>query len=145
MFITAIILILLAGLLQNTELPSFYGVKINLVLVLLLTLSFFISDPRYYLVLALEGALLLKVSPGLDAQTIALLLLALSAFYLKKYLAWQPALSNVFLIAAATILFYIPVDFNFVIYNTPVLILEAIYNTLGGLVLYFALEKIYAS
>ncbi len=142
-FLTGIILVLLAGLLQNTELISFYSVKVNLVLILLLVLIFFVHDLRYYLILALEGVLLLKVAPGLDVQTLVLLFLVLAAFYLKKRLVWQPVFSNALLIAVATVLFYALADFNFMIYSTPTLILEIIYNTIGGSALYLALERVY--
>lgn len=140
-FITGIVLVFLGGLLQNTEFITLYGVKMNLVLVLLLTFGFFINNPWHYLILALEGTLLLKVSPGLDTQTLVLLVLIFLAFWLRKYLAWQPIISNVFLIAVATTLFHLLIDFNFLIYNTPTILLEVLYNIIGGLILYLILEK----
>ena len=143
LFITAVILVLVSALLQNTEFLSFYGIKINLVLALLLTFGFFIHNFWHYLTLSLEGILLLKISPGLDKQTLALFILVIAAFYLKKYLFWQPIINNVFLIIVATALFYLLIDFDFLIYNTATIILEAVYNVICGLVLYLILKRIY--
>lgn len=135
--------VLLGALLQSTELLTFYETKLNLVLVLVLTFGFFLNNFWHYLILSLVGVLILKIAPGLDIQTLVLLILLLAAFYLKKYLFTQPIINNAFLIAAGTLLFYIFADFNFLIYNTPTVLLEIIYNTIGGLIVFSLLEKSY--
>lgn len=143
-FITlSIVAVFFAGLLQNTELISFYGVKINLVLVLVLLLGIFIDSFWQYLTLSLIGVLMIKITPGLDSQTLALLIIFLTAFYFKGHLFGKPIINSVFLIIAGTSLFYLLTDPKFLIHGTAIFSLELVYNAIGGLVGYLILEKIY--
>ena len=64
-------------------------------------------------------------------------------YYLKKYLVWQPIISNVFLLIITTVLFYLLIDLDFFIFNTATIFLEAVYNVVCGLVLYLILKRVY--
>lgn len=141
--VLSIVAVFLAGLFQNTELVSFYGIKINLVLVLTLAFGIFIEDLWHYLALSLVGILMLKTALGLDSQTLALLIILLAAFYFKDHLFGKPIINLVFLIIVGTLLFYLFLDPRFLISGIFILFLELIYNVITGLVAYLTLEKIY--
>lgn len=144
LLIIGFLLVFFAALLQNTELASFFSVKINLVLALVITLSLFIRNPWHYAVLAITGVAFLKLSSGPDWQSFVLLVLLASAFYFKKHLFGQPAMNNLFLILAATLIFYLAVNGKFLVNRPAAVFSELIYNLAVGSILYFILDKKYA-
>jgi hypothetical protein len=127
--------------LQSTDWLSFFGVKINLLLVLVLVLGLFLKSFWHYAFIALTVVAILKIGPLWNRQSLALLGIFLAAFYFKKYLFGKPILNNTVLIAAGTLLFYLFSDPAFLIQNSLILIQELIYNLIGGWILFLILEK----
>ncbi len=138
----SLVAVFLAGLIQNTELADFYGVKINLVLILVLALGMLVSDLWHYLALSLTGVWLLKTASGVDSQSLVLLIIFLAAFYFKDHLFGKPVINLIFLIISGTLLFYLLIDPKFLISGAVLLFFELIYNVLGGLAAYLIFEQI---
>lgn len=137
------LLVFLASLIQNTDLISFFGVKANLILALVITLGLFIHNPWHYIILSIIGTAFLKPS-GWDRESLVLLALFIAAPHFKKYLFGQQAFNNIFLILTATTVFYLVVNPGFLISQSAIVLLELIYNLIAGSALYVILEKKYA-
>lgn len=135
-FIISAFFILISGLLQKTQLADFYGIKVNLVLVLILILAILIDNPWHYLVLVFWGSLLLKIGSGLSWQNLILVLVAAAAFFGKKYLAGKPMVNVLVLIIGGTAIFYALLDFRFLISYPAAILTEIIYNTAAALIFY---------
>src|SRR3989338_5944357 len=67
---SAILLVIAAGILQNTDLLNIAGVKPNLSLAALIVLGFFINKFTDYLILILISALLIKTAAGFEISII---------------------------------------------------------------------------
>lgn len=118
---------------QNTNWLSFWGVKINLTMILVLILSLFLKNFWQYAVIALTAAWILKTAP--------LLGVFLAAFYFKKYLTGKLIVNSTALILSGTFIFYLLSDPGFLIKSPLIFIQELIYNLAGGWILLLMLEK----
>lgn len=134
--------VFLAALVQNTEAAVFYGVKINLVLILVIVLGLFTKNFREYLIFVLTGVAMIKPAPGIDFMSGVFFVLLIGSFYLKNLLSGKPMANAVLLIFSSTILFYLITAPRFLTAATASFLLELIYNAIGGLILYLILEKI---
>lgn len=136
-FIVAVILVVLAGLIQNTNALTFWGVKPNLTLVLLITLTFFLGETISYLLLLFLVVVILKRGGGFDAGVLALTVLALASFWFSRKLPGQAFLNNIFLLAAGTLAFYLLTDFRFLGSDFLAVLEEMVYNVILGIVIFF--------
>lgn len=136
LFLSGLAAAIAAALLQKTDLISFFGVKVNLSLVLVLVFGLFLKSFWHYAAIALTIAAILK------QQSLALLMVFLLAFLSKKYLFGKPILNNTFLILAGTFLFYFFSDAGFLVQSPIIFIQELIYNLITGWILFLILEKI---
>ncbi len=101
---TQIILVLLASFLQATGLISVFGIKPNLPLAVLMPLIFWIKDWRWFAVLSLTAAFIIKLPVGWEWPTAIFLAVVATSYFIKNILPWQPWFNNLALLAAATAL-----------------------------------------
>lgn len=134
-------LIIILGLLQNTGILSFYGVKPNLLLAFLISISFFTHDFLIYLSFILISVILLNFQIGFALEQIIFALLTIVAFFIGRRLHWKHIFNNLLLIGASTILFYLLTSPDFLISNWLTVLLETIYNLIFGLVFFKFFEK----
>lgn len=129
-----VVLVILAALLQGTNIISLFGTKPNLVLLILIPLIFVVNNRLAYVVLVLIAGLFLKTVPGIDWQIGLFILVVLVAYFLSKFLPWQSFFNNLVLLAGATIILSLPDFFG----------IELVYNVILGTGFYYILKKYYA-
>lgn len=84
-----------------------WGVNPNLVLVSLITTSFFLRERWSFLFLAALAGLILKFSPSGREELIIIFLLGIGLAVLKNYLPWNNLLGVLVLIFLGTLIFYL--------------------------------------
>lgn len=134
--IVAILIFVLAGLFQNTHVFAVFGVKPNLLLIALISLSFFIKDIRVYLNFVLASILISSVGGGISTEQIVLAVLTLAVFPAGRYFRWQPTFNNLLIIGVATPIFYLLTAPAFLLSGWQVVSGEIVYNLLWGFVLF---------
>lgn len=134
------LLLILAGLLQNTDVLNFYQIKPNLVLVFLIAISFFIPNFLTYLGLVLVGLILIAFRPGFEPEAAVLGLLAVLSFSLVRFLNLQMVYNNFLLIGASTLLFYLLTAPSFILQNPLLVFGEMVYNLVLGVIFFRIFE-----
>lgn len=137
------ILVALFALTQNTTLLSLGGIKINLVLILILSLAFMVRNWAEYLFLVILSSIFLKVEHGWDWGVIAFILVVLAVYFLKKFLPWQLLINYLFFVFLSTSSFYLILDWHFIQNNFLIFFKELIYNLVFGGLLYLILIRFY--
>ncbi|OGY65851.1 MAG: hypothetical protein A3A16_02180 [Candidatus Harrisonbacteria bacterium RIFCSPLOWO2_01_FULL_44_18] len=135
---SAILLVIAAGILQNTDLLNIAGVKPNLSLAALIVLGFFINKFTDYLILILISALLIKTAAGFEISIIVFAAIPAIFYFLRRLLPWRASLNNLILIFAGTLLLYLLIDPAFISRGVGIFISEAAYNLILGAVLFWA-------
>lgn len=138
----AVLLVSAAGFFQNSNLLNFLNIKPNLSLVVLITLTFFFSDFRYYLIPVFLAGVFLRFQPGLEAETIIFTALVLLAFLVREKLPGKIFFANIFLIAAATLIFSLVSNFSFFTRETITILGEMIYNVILGMFIFLFLKRV---
>ncbi len=141
--VSQIFLVILFALLQNTNLLSLSGIKINLALILILALAFMVRNWIEYLCLIIIASILLKAEAGWDWSIIIFTLVTLVIYFLKKFLPWQILLNYLFLVFLSTLIFYLLLDWHFIQNNFIIFSKELVYNMTFGLLLYLILIRFY--
>ena len=139
-FLLVLLIILLAGLLQNTDFLTVAGVKPNLLLAVLIAASFFIEEAAIYILLVLISAILLKFNAGLEPESVAFALVALAGGLIGKRLSWLPIFNNLALVGAGTIIFYVLTAPAYFVSNFTGFGIELIYNLALSIILFKSLE-----
>ncbi len=143
-FAGGIILVALAGFLQNTNLLNIGGVKPNIALAVLVTLAFFISTASVFLVLVVLALIALWFEPVVTLELIIFALLALGAFFLSQRLPGKSFVNNLILIGLLTLVFYLIADYRFIVGDPLTVLGEMVYNIILGGVLFAFLTRLYA-
>jgi len=141
--IVSLALVSFAGILQNTDILNIAGVKPNVALGVLISLSFIISEVLHFLVLLVVAAGILGFQPGSSAATLVFGALVLFVFFAHDRLPGRAFINNILLIGFTTIFFYIIVDFPFLRSNFLSVAYEVIYNVILGTVFLFSFKKIF--
>lgn len=141
MFLTDVVLVFLFGLIQSFSLISFYGVKPNLLLSLLTVLLFSVENFWQYLILVLTALISLKYSNFITKELAIFGIVMLLAFYFKRYLAEHEFLAIFSITVVLTIIFYVAIDYNFIINNLSSFLLELIYNLLASIIFWLMLDS----
>ena len=135
-FLLVLLIVLLAGVLQNTHFLNLAGVKPNLLLVVLIAASFFIEEATVYILLVLIAAILLKFQASLELELVVFALLALAAGLIGKRLHWLPIFNNLVLVAGATVLFYLLTEPAYLVGSLGAVGIELVYNLFFGIVFF---------
>lgn len=135
-----IILVAVAALLQ--QIPGFGigGVRPNLVLIVVLALSFVTRGFLEYLILLAAAAVF--INPGLKV-TGAFLAVVLIAYFFSKLLPWRALLSYLFLLALSTTGFYLLTAVSFIRKSPSLFFQELFYNLVIGGLFFIILSRFY--
>ncbi|MEK7192355.1 MAG: hypothetical protein AAB646_02485 [Patescibacteria group bacterium] len=133
-------IIVLAGILQNSNFLNVLGIKPNLLLVALISLSFVINFFTNYLVFLLIGLFFLRFTMAPELEIFVFTVLSLAAFFLAKRLPWLWAANSIALIFSSTLIFYLLLKPSFIYNHFSVFIGEAIYNSLLGILVFLAIQ-----
>lgn len=139
--IFTVIVLLLAGFIQNTALLNIGALKPNVSLVVLIVTAFFITNSLNYLILVLIAGVFLRFEPGLDLANIVFTMIALASFLAIKKMPGQPFLINLFLIALSTFVFYLVLDWRFLAGEAFIVGGEMVYNVILGSILFAFFDK----
>ncbi len=135
------VLILVMGILQNTDLLLIAGVKPNLLLVLMIALAFFVEDAWLYGFYILECVALLA-SGGLFApEIVTFVLLLLAAAWVSARWHTQAILTAGLVFAASTVFFYIFSEPTYLLSSPGLIGIELVYNVVVGLLLFKICEN----
>lgn len=136
-YIFTIILLFLGAFTQDLGGLTFFGVSTNIILALLFTLSFYLDSFRQYLLLVLLGALSIRFYSFFSYQTVVLLAITLSFFWLRTTrFEPKPAFLIGFVIVG-TMIFYILLDPTFFWYEFSRVFLEALYNSIFAFLMFY--------
>ena len=123
-------IILLAGLLQQTNVFGIFGVKPNLLLAILIPATFFLDQMLMVVGLLAIALLVSDFRAGFAEESASLALLILAAPLLGRRLPWNPFVNNIILVAGFTLIFYLLTGPGY-IFGAPLRILwEIVYNCL---------------
>ena len=135
----AVVVFILLVFFQTTSWVIFFGVRPNLVLILLTTLSFFVGHWLLFLAAAIFAGLVI-FSASSFWPALVLVVLGLSAFWLGHRLPGRPFFNNSFIIILSTLIFYGVINPDFLSLNPMLVVLEASLNVfLGSLFFWFLL------
>lgn len=135
-----LLIVIAAGLAQNTGLFILYGIKPDLLLSALIALSFFLSDIFLYGGFIVLAIIFLTLSGNCCFDSTAFALIVFAAPFIGRRFHWQPLFNNLFLIGAGTILFYLLASPTFLITNWTLVMGELIYNLVMGWILFRIFE-----
>lgn len=143
LYIYALLAILVAATLQSGEMFVVFGVKPNLVLVLLAVFVFF--TPRFfpYALLAVFACTVLRFAPGLNWDVTAFLMVSLFFYYIRDRFFSSGLFGVLVFVFFGTILFYLLLSPSFMYHEGVVVAKELIYNLLLALGLFSLTTYIY--
>lgn len=98
------VMVVAAALLQNANAASVFGIRPNLTLIILLSLSFSIKDWKFYLLLSLLGSLLLSSTAPWDESAVLMAVLLMFAYFAKNFSPWRPFFNNLLLLIAISVI-----------------------------------------
>ncbi|MDP3880674.1 MAG: hypothetical protein Q8Q32_00625 [bacterium] len=138
---TVLIIFLLAVVaVQSSGFLSIFNVKINLILVSIVSLSFFIEGLGSYLLLLVFISLIASVEPGINKELIALFAAGLFALFLKRKFFSPSLATNAISILLCTFIFYLIISPSFI--ATTVFLMELGLNELAGAALFLAIVRL---
>ncbi len=135
-FLLALLLVVLAGLIQNTGLFLVFGVKPDLLLAVLVAASFFLESFWAHLLLLALSVLLLRFESGFRPELLVFAFLAASVFLVSRRLPWRRSVSNFILIVAGVVIFYALADTAYLFNNIISVAAEIIYTGVFGVLFY---------
>jgi hypothetical protein len=143
LFWWALLTLFVAATLQSGELITVFGIKPNLVLVLLAVFVFFATDLFAYALLALFAALFLDFAPGLSLESGALLIVALLFFYVRDRFLSPGLLASISFSVLGTVLFYLLISPAVLYHEVGMVSKELLYNGLLSVALFGLTSFIY--
>ena len=134
--VIALIFTAAAGFFQNTNLVNVGDVKPNLTLVVLIALSFFMTNFFYYLFLVLVAGIFLKFEAAFELNNLIFTFIIFAVYWLERKLPGRPFLNNIMLIAVSTLIFYALADFAFLNSYPLTVFKEVVYNIILGILVF---------
>lgn len=128
---------------QNSQLLRIWGVNPNLAIVGLMILTIIIADYFRFFIFSGLLILFLKILPGFEIESAALLATALLMKIIKAISPWSVFLSPVLLIIMGTLVFYGIADYAFIFQEPGIFLRELAYNIVLGALAYLGLSAIY--
>lgn len=143
LFFTALFVLLIAATLQSSELITVFGIKPNLVLVLLAVFSFFVPQFFAYALLVIFSSMMLHFAPGVSWESAALALVALLFFYVRDRFLSAGLLVSIMFAVFGTVLFYLLISPSLLYHEGAVIAKELICNALLGAILFSLTSAFY--
>ncbi len=138
-----VVALFVAGVLQSSELITAWGVKPNLILVLLAVFSLFAAHWFSFAVLAIFGATIVHFAPGFSWESAAIVLLAFLFFYVRDRFLSAGLLVSVLFVMFGTVFFYLLVSPSVLYDEVGVIAHELVYNVLLGVIFFFISDALY--
>jgi hypothetical protein len=138
--ILLVIFILALASVQSAGFISIASVKVNLILALLVTLSFFIEGLGSYLLLLLFGSFIISTKPGLSQEFTALFIAGLVALFLRKKFFSPSLATNAIAILLANFAFYLILSPSFI--ANPVFFIELGLNEITGAIFFLLIARL---
>lgn len=138
--LTGLLLTLVAGAVQVNSPIDFWGIKPNLILIVLIVFGFFTENFIFFLILTLLGSIGIKFMPGLGLDAVAIAVVALCAFIVKSRAVSGGLLGVTILLALGTFGTYLIVSPGFFYNHFLVVLIEAVYNVVLGAILFELLQ-----
>ncbi len=129
------------SIIQNSEIFSLFGVKINLILSFIIALAFSEIFNKDYLLISISIVIFSKFTPGIDRESISILVM-IFLFFLTSKLFSINIVTIYLLTFISTFLFYITLDYKFIIDNFFITTLEALLNSFSSILMYSLVNKI---
>lgn len=142
-FVCALISLFVASVLQGGELVRIFGVKPNLVLVLLSTFSLFAPSFFGYALLSLFAVYTLQFAPGTSWEGWAMLLVAMIFFYAREKFFTPGLFANTIFITLGTILLYLFLEPGFLYHEAGIALFEVVLNACCGVLVYWFVNRIH--
>lgn len=125
---------MLSGLLQSSALFSIFGVKPNLILIILIASAQWIEVFSAYLPVLLLGIILAQFFPGIGSESLSVGLIGLLAFGAAHRLHGRSSVNNLVLTVSGTVAFYLLTNAGHIFQSPWMLIGEVIYNAFLGII-----------
>ncbi len=135
-------LILMAGALQMHGALAVYGIRPDLMLVVLIVSALFTDNFLLYLLLTLIASIGIRFAPGFGPEAFALVVVSLGVFAVKSKIVWPGLLGSAILIGAGTIAVYTLGSMQFLFRHPGIVAAEALYNIVLAAILYEVLQLI---
>jgi hypothetical protein len=134
---TALIALVLAAVLVRVPVFTIGSVQPNLVLVVLITSSFFTGNGAFFALLVALGTILARATPQIfDPFAIGIALAAGISFIIKKHAVWPNRLGVIILIALGSFITYLVVAPVFVIAHPFAFLFEVFANIILSVILF---------
>ncbi len=143
LFILAIFALIFAATLQNGSFLFAFGIKPNLVLVLLAIFVFFVQQLFPYAILVLIGATFLRFAPGFGWEVAVLTLVGLLFYYVRDRFLSSGLIGSLVFTLFGTLLFYLLLEPAFLYHEGVVVAKELLYNGLLGAILFVITRSLY--
>lgn len=142
-FLAIAAILISIGLVQATDLLKVFGVKPNVLLVMMMALSFFALSFLDYSAFILIATVLAGFESGLAIEQLAIAGVSLGAFLAAPKIHWHPFFTNLAFVFFGTLIFYFLSEAPFIITSAKILALELIYNLLFGILLFQIVKDIF--
>lgn len=131
----------LLGIIQSSDLFTIVGIKPNLLLVLLISVAFFVPDLKTHALITLIGLITLRYRGVFEIEQIILLGISIGAFFAARLLRWRPFLNSLLLVVLGTVIFILLSGPMFFLNNLTTIFGEVGYNAVLGLFIFYALDS----
>lgn len=133
------------ALVQSTGIVRVFGIQPNLLFAGLVVAALFVPTFIHYLPVVAIGILALRFSLLFGKEFIILGILALLAFFVIQRLPGKAWVNVILLIAMGTMILYFLTDSSFITEHPATVFLEVAYNSMVGIVLFFAARRFFVS
>jgi hypothetical protein len=137
--LAAVLLVLIVSGLQHQHLFAIAGIRPNLALVALTVLAFFIEDLAVYTLLVVLACIGIRFQPGISPEIAVFALVAMLAFFIKQRAVWPGISGTAILLLLGTLTIYAFIAPSFLFGSFAIVLSEAVYNIVLGLVLFEAI------
>ncbi len=134
------VLVIFAILQRSPEL-SWFGVRPNIILSLMVVLGFVVGDFFVYAALAFIAVALIGPAKGFSFEELILLLLFFGLYFVRRYVPMHPLFSAVLLTSGGTLLWYLIVDPGFIAADFIAVLIEMFYNAVIAVLAYLGFER----
>lgn len=134
-----ILTLLLIVVAQSFNLLNFFSVKVNLILVFLVVLSFFLESSKTYLLILVLASVLSSLNAWISREFIAIFIVGLVALFLRKKFFSPSLITNAIFIVIATFILYLILSPAFIF--SSIFLIELIFNEIAGAILFILFAK----
>ncbi|MST04361.1 MAG: hypothetical protein EXS49_02240 [Candidatus Pacebacteria bacterium] len=129
------------SIIQNSEIFSLFGIKINLILSFIVALAFSEIFNKDYLLISISIVIFSKFTPGMDRESISVLVMIFLFFLTSKSFSIN-AITIYLLTFISSFIFYIILDYQFIINNLFIVSIEAFLNSFSAILMYSLINRI---